>query len=295
MYLTGFADEAARDIDSQIQAVKELGWSNMESRNIDGVNIHDLPENTFEQVCDKLGESGVRINCFGSAIGNWSKPITKPPDSSYEEMRRAIPRMQKLGTKMIRIMSFSVPGMIPLDDLETSKEVVRRLKELVTMAEDGGVLCVHENCMNYGGQSYEHTLRLLGEIQSPALRLVFDTGNPVFARDVRGRAPYEWQDSLEFYNKVSEHVAYVHIKDAFVKEGGEKPTYTFPGEGAGHIPEILEDLHRRGYDGGFSIEPHMMLVAHDKSVQSAAEAQFANYVEYGRRIEKIVRQIGWKV
>ena len=66
------------------------------------------------------------------------------------------------------------------------------------------------------------------------------------------------------------------------------------------IEPILDRLrnfsnHHRGYDGGFSIEPHMMLVAHDKSVQSAAEARFANYVEYGRRVEKIVRQIGWKV
>jgi hypothetical protein len=29
------------------------------------------------------------------------------------------------------------------------------------MAEDAGLLCVHENCMNWGGLSYEHTLKLL--------------------------------------------------------------------------------------------------------------------------------------
>src|SRR6185503_15552096 len=36
MYLTGFADEAARDIDAQIRATLELGWRSIESRNIDG-------------------------------------------------------------------------------------------------------------------------------------------------------------------------------------------------------------------------------------------------------------------
>ena len=50
MYLTGFADEAANGIDGQIKAVKELGWSNIEARSIDGVNIHDLSDEQFDDV-----------------------------------------------------------------------------------------------------------------------------------------------------------------------------------------------------------------------------------------------------
>jgi hypothetical protein len=53
MYYTGFADEAALGIDKQIEATKELGWKYIESRNIDGVNIHDLPEDKFEEVAGK--------------------------------------------------------------------------------------------------------------------------------------------------------------------------------------------------------------------------------------------------
>ena len=57
MYLTGFADEAAADIDGQIRATKELGWSRIEMRNVDGVNLHDLPDDKFEEVYGKcLGE-----------------------------------------------------------------------------------------------------------------------------------------------------------------------------------------------------------------------------------------------
>lgn len=44
MYLTGFADEAATDIQGQIKAIKALGWSHLEARNIDRVNLHGLPE-----------------------------------------------------------------------------------------------------------------------------------------------------------------------------------------------------------------------------------------------------------
>ena len=44
MYLTGFADEAAQDLATQIKATKELGWNAIESRNINGKNIHDISE-----------------------------------------------------------------------------------------------------------------------------------------------------------------------------------------------------------------------------------------------------------
>lgn len=50
MYYTGFADEAARGITGQIEATKKLGWKWIESRAVDGVNIHDLPEEKFEAV-----------------------------------------------------------------------------------------------------------------------------------------------------------------------------------------------------------------------------------------------------
>jgi len=172
------------------------------------------------------------------------------------------------------------------------KEAIRRLKEIVRIAEDGGVVCVHENCTGWAGQSWEHTLRMLDAIPSPALRLVFDTGNPVHELYVRGNEPYAWQDSLEYYEHVKEHVVYVHIKDG--RMNGNTMEHTWPGEGVGHVREILSDLYKRGYDGGISIEPHMAVVAHDPSVRSDDDIRYWNFVEYGRRTEKIVRETGWK-
>ncbi|MFC1976460.1 sugar phosphate isomerase/epimerase, partial [Chloroflexota bacterium] len=71
MYYTGFADEAGASIDVQIKATKELGWSNIESRSIDGINLTDISDEKFEEVVEKLAEAGIKINCFGSAIANW--------------------------------------------------------------------------------------------------------------------------------------------------------------------------------------------------------------------------------
>ncbi|MBA3710397.1 MAG: TIM barrel protein, partial [Planctomycetes bacterium] len=181
MYYTGFADEAAHSIDGQIRATKELGWKWIESRKIDGANIHDISDAAFDEVCRKLEGSGVGINCFGSAIANWGKKIDEPGTSSLEEAERAIPRMKRLGTKLIRIMSYAVlPGKPPHEQLEDER--FRRLTELTKRFLDAGIQPVHENCMNYGGMGWRYSLRIVERV--PGLKLVFDTGNCVHSDDV---------------------------------------------------------------------------------------------------------------
>ena len=287
MYLTGFADEAADSIEGQINVTAELGWRNIEARSINGTNIHDISDPDFDSVADKLEDAGIKINCFGSAIANWSKHINEPFDSSLAEARRAIPRMERLGAKLIRIMSFALLKDRPPDD-QMEEERFRRLRELVKMFADVGVTAVHENCMNYGGMSWKHTLKMLENV--PGLKLAFDTGNPIFTDDRTKPQPHPKQSPWEFYEHVKEHIAYVHIKDGRFDEQSQKPTFTYPGEGVGSVPEIVKDLLAHGYDGGFSIEPHMAIVHHDPTDPASDERRIANYLEYGRRMENIIKQ-----
>ncbi len=288
MYLTGFADEAAETIDGQIKATKELGWKNIEARSVSGTNIHDLPEAEFDITAGKLEDAGIRVNCFGSTIANWEKQITEPFDSSLEEAKRAIPRMQRLGTKLVRIMSFAVLEDRGPDD-QMEEERFRRLLELQKMFTDEGLTPVHENCMNYGGMSWQYTLKLLEGV--PGLRLVFDTGNPVFSADRSKPKPWPRQSSWEFYKRVKEHIEYVHIKDGVWDDAKKNVTYTFPGEGDGDVYRIVKDLLESGYDGGISIEPHMVTVFHDDPIAAKEEAKHKMYVEYGRRMEKMIESI----
>lgn len=288
MYLTGFADEAGSDIDTQIKATKELGWENIESRNINGTNIHDISDADFDIVCGKLDDAGVKINCFGASIANWAKEITDPFDSSLEETRRAIPRMQRLGTKLVRIMSFAVlKDRSPDDQME--EERFRRVRELQKMFTDAGITPVHENCMNYGGMGWKYTLKLIENV--PKLKLVFDTGNPVFTDDKGKPAPYPKQSAWEFYTNVKEHIAYIHIKDGIWNEAEQKTDFTFAGDGHGDVRRIVKDLLDSGYDGGISMEPHLSVVFHDESVQSEDQVKYDNYVEYGKRFMKLLEEI----
>ncbi|MCL5269494.1 MAG: sugar phosphate isomerase/epimerase [bacterium] len=288
MYYTGIADEAAPGLAGQIRATKELGWRHIESRNIDGVNIHDMTDEAFEHACETLAGSGVSIDTFASAIANWGKKIDQPFDNSLAEARRAIPRMRRLGAMKIRIMSFAVMEDREPDD-QMEGERFRRLRELTAMFTGEGITPVHENCMNYGGMGWRYTLRMLENV--PGLKLVYDTGNPVFTWNRQEPKPWRRQSSWEFYRHVKEHIVHVHVKDGWMDEANNKMLYTFPGEGDGDVEAVLADLLAGGYEGGLSIEPHMATVFHDKEKTEREELMYANYTEYGRRLMALVEGI----
>lgn len=298
MYYTGFADEAASGIDAQIKATRELGWDFIESRNIDGKNIHDLTDEAFEKVYESLNESGIRINCFGSAVANWSRDPRSEEDfqKSIEELNRAIPRMKKLGCTMIRGMSFTRLRDQSLYTPELETLIFKKIQTLVKICEENGIDFMHENCANYGGMSSDHTLKLIEAIDSPRFKILFDTGNPLNSVDYREGYTNQMQDALQFYSAIKEHIAYVHIKDGRFTRIQENEIFNqsewcFPGEGEGKVREIVTDLLKNGYDGGFSMEPHMAVVYHDDSSESEEELKYSNYIEYGKRFMALVDNI----
>ena len=197
--------------------------------------------------------------------------------------------MQRLGTPLVRIMSYAQK---PWGEDQQEQERFRRLREIVKRFSDAGLQALHENCMNWGGFSAEHTLRLVEEV--PGLQLIFDTGNPVFQRDRSKPEPHPWQDPLEFFEKVKAHVAHVHIKDCLnPPEGSDEPErYTFPGEGQARLVEILEALRVTDYQGAYAIEPHVATVFHAQDGEEVDPDECLNsYLAYGQAFEELLQTI----
>lgn len=275
MFFSGIGDEAGQDIDAQIRAHKDLGWEHIELRLVDGQNITQLDDAKFDEVCGKLEAAGLQVSCFGSAIANWARPITCDPQIDIQDLQRAIPRMQRLGVPFIRVMSYPNDLEAPLSEPEWREESIRRMKVLAKMAEDAGITLAHENCSGWGGLSAQNSNVLLREVDSPALKVVFDTGNPVTYG----------QNAWDYYQDVFDDIVYVHVKDA--KRVGGDDVYTYCGDGEGYVAEIVGDLLARGYDGGFSIEPHLAAIIHTGQ-QATPEDLYNSYTEYGRRLMQIV-------
>jgi sugar phosphate isomerase/epimerase len=290
MNLLGIGDEAATSLAGQIQATQELNWHHLEMRGVEvpgyaKANFHDLPDPAFDLALRRLEGAGIGVYCFGSAIMNWAKRLGDPFDITLAEVKRAIPRMTRLGTKYVRIMSFK-PGD---DEYRIPVEVFRRVKDVTNRFLDAGLQPVHENCMNYGGMSWQHALELLDKC--PGLKWVFDTANPVFNPDRSKPKPWPRQDAWEFWDHVRDHVVHIHIKDATWNPAKNDADYHWPGEGQGRVKEILKDAVAHGYDAGLSIEPHMVTVFHDAQARTSNEdALRQNYIEYGRRLEALLRE-----
>lgn len=298
--LTGIGDEAGNSLEAQIKATKALGWRHIEMRNVKvpgfpSGNVHDIPDAAFEQLVATLEQEGVSICGFGSTIGNWASQITDDFSITLERVQRAIPRMQRLGTKLIRVMSYAVLKDSEGRDLpdQHAPERFRRLREIKARCDDAGITMVHENCMNYGGMSISRALETLENV--PGLRWVFDTCNPVFNLD-RDNPPH-MQDPWAFYQAVKPAISHIHIKDGHYNPTTKDCDYSLPGQGSGQVARILTDLLASGYGGFVSIEPHTAVVFHNTGAPSTmdpaakAQEQFDSYVAYGRELEKILAGI----
>jgi len=300
MKFTGIADEAGSDIHTQIQATRTLGWDSIELRNVSvnnsaAASIHEIPQSDFENVADVLQKDSMNVCGIGSTIGNWAHPIDDPFEITLEELTRLIPRAQQLNVNIIRIMSYAVRKNNDGSDAadQRSPERFQRLREISKRLTDAGLIPAHENCMNYGGMGIRYTEELLSEV--PGLKLVFDTGNPVFNRDRTKPHPQPFQNAWDFYRAIADNIVHVHIKDCVWNPAKQDAEYLFPGEGHGFVREILADLKKRAYTGYVSIEPHMAVVFHDPKASDLDDKnrrlQFNNFVEYGQKLESLVNSL----
>jgi sugar phosphate isomerase/epimerase len=298
MKLTGIADEAGNHIATQIKAHQQLGWDTIEARffEVDGFekgSFHEVPGAAFDQAVAALEQAGMGVCGVGATIANWAHSVKDDFQITLDEIARCIPRMQRVGSKIVRIMSYAILEDGAENDLgdQMKEERFRRLREIKARFDDAGITAVHENCMNFGGMSIPHALELQENV--PGLKWVFDTGNPVFNPDRAQPRPYPRQDAWEWYQALKPHIVHVHVKDGTWDAENGEAHFTFPGEGDGYTREIIADLKATGYDGYISIEPHVSVVFHDtgtdeRDPEELAREQFDSYVRYGEAMKAIV-------
>ena len=276
--LAVIGDEAGPDLDSQLTALARLGWDLIELRTVDGRALADLSPAAFGRLVDRLAAAGVGTVCVDSRIANWARPVTGPLDLDIAELDVLAERCAALGTRYVRVMSYPNDG---LPDDAWGREAVRRLRLLTARAERAGLVLLHENCSGWAGRDAMRMLRLLAEVDSPALGLVFDTGNGV-------EHGYDAYDLLaELLAAVPERVLHVQVKDA--AGTADRPDYCYPGQGRCRVADCLRLLFDSGYRGVLSVEPHLLVRPHAQNdhVELAGDG-VEMVVEYGRRLAALV-------
>jgi len=238
--LTCFADEISSELEEQLELLEQEGIRHLEIRNVWGKNVLELSSEELNRLGSLLKDRGFTVSSIASPIGKY--PAASPFGPQQKAMERAIDAARALNTPYIRLFSYHLPDNEPRERFRD--EVLYRMKWLAEAAERSGVTILLENDNEMYGSLWEGGMEIIEHCQSPNVKFAFDSGNYVMS----GVEPM-----LEAYPVVAPHIGYVHIKDAT-----RDPRQFVPaGAGQGRIDELVAALHKRGFNGYLSVEPHL--------------------------------------
>jgi sugar phosphate isomerase/epimerase len=238
--LSGFSDEISPEFEEQCSVVSSLGLKYLEFRSAWDVNILDFDDAQLARANDILSAHRLGVSSIGSPIGKIF--INEDFGPHLERMRHAADVAHYFGAPYIRIFSFFIPAGSDPDSHRD--EVLSRMTELARVAEEHDVILLHENEKEIYGDIPRRCLDVGESVGSPNLKVAWDAANFVQV----GVRPF-----TEGYAMLRPYLEYVQIKDALLATGEVVPA----GQGDGEVIETIRELRRDGFDGFFSLEPHL--------------------------------------
>lgn len=238
--LSGFGDEIDPEPAIQAAVLHALGASHIEVRSAWGVNVSEWDDAQLEQYAALLEQYGLKVSAVASPIGKVD--VFLPAEHEVERLRKVIRVARRLESRYIRVFSFYRGEQQSHDDVRDA--VMERMGLLAAEAAAHDVVLLHENEKDIYGDTPDRVLDLVETVDSPALKLAWDSANFVQV----GSKPFS-----DGYAALRPHVVYLQVKDALAATGEVVPA----GEGDGELLETLTALRDDGYTGFASLEPHL--------------------------------------
>lgn len=242
--LSAFADEVTDDFLGQVKylAAEHLGY--IEPRFINKKNIMDLTRQELNEAKKEIVDYGLKVSAIGSPIGKVR--LDEPFEPHLDKFKHAVDLAVFFASPFIRVFSYYAPEGQDIADYR--ELVLERMLSQVEIIGDVDVVMVHENEAHIYGHTAENCVDLVGTVNSPKLRLVYDPANFVWGEKITDNVKSCWP-------LMKPYVAHVHIKDW--KLGTD--IGSIPGKGDGQIPELLAELAAMDYDGCLTMEPHLQV------------------------------------
>jgi sugar phosphate isomerase/epimerase len=164
-----------------------------------------------------------------------------PEEAAF--VRREIDFAVELGVDLLRIFVSHIPAEYVTEHVW--RRALERMSEVVPYAEERGVRLALENHFGITGKT-EDLLRVVENVQSPALGLLLDPANFVPCG----------QDPVQAAQELAPYVIYAHLKDCVPNDNGAYFGHDFVDVGAGVVdyPGVLKALKSSGYAGYLSVE-----------------------------------------
>lgn len=230
-----FADESSNVFEEQVEALVRNGYDYLEIRNLNGKSVTGLTLEEAKECKKLLSDNGLSVRSVGSPIGKID--VNGDFDAHMDLFRHTLEVANVLGAERMRIFSFFMPeGENP----ENYRNVVlERMAIMAQIAKEYNVIPCHENEKGIYGETAQRCLEIYKTV--PEIKGIFDPANFVYC----------FHDTLEAWEILKDYIDYMHIKDALASG-----RVVLPGDGIGHVPEILAMY---GAQGGemITLEPHL--------------------------------------
>lgn len=236
--ISGFTDEIAQDLTTQLESMKTLDMRYMEMRGVDGDNLIYHGRDKVKEIKERLDDAGVKLSALGSPLGKIG--IEDAFEKHMEDFKQAVEIAHMMDAKNIRMFSFYVPDG---KGASYKEAVFDRLGSFVDYAKKNDIVLLHENEKGIYGEMAAECLELMKAFGGEHFQAIFDFANFVQAK----------QDTMEAYKMLKQYIAYIHVKDAIWETGQVVPA----GMGDGNVEAILKDLYADGFAGFLSLEPHL--------------------------------------
>lgn len=255
--LAAITDEFSPDLDTALDAMAGVGMRGAELRVIGGKNVIDLDDGEIDRARALVERRGMQVIGIASPVLKCVLVDAPPVDASFQQdmfgvdrpfadqpklARRAFEIAARTGARMIRVFSY----WRTTDPAACTDRIVAALRELADEASRRGVIIALENEHACNVGSGAEAAALMGALDHPALKLLWDPANALVA----GETPYP-----DGYRALpAGRVVHVHVKDCVVTN--HKPTWGPVGERDVNWRGQLDALLRDGYAGWLSLETH---------------------------------------
>ena len=236
--ISGFADEIAQDLTTQLENLKKLNMRYMEMRGVDGNNLIVHTADKVKEIKERLDAAGVALSALGSPLGKIG--IEDAFEKHFEDFKQAVDIAHRMDCPNIRMFSFYVPEG---NGKEYKSKVFDRLGQFADYAKVNNVVLLHENEKGIYGEKATECREIMDTFGGENFKAIFDFANFVQAD----------QDTWEAYELLKGDIAYIQVKDAIKGTGQVVPA----GMGDGNVEVILKDLYADGFKGFLSLEPHL--------------------------------------
>jgi sugar phosphate isomerase/epimerase len=254
-------DGISRDLEHALKVMTEAGLKYAELQFLWEKEVGDLTDDELSKAQGLIERYKVNVSCIsrhnfaGMLVG-----ATEVGDANHNKhmdgLKRCIGLAKAVNCKLVRIMSFRremiLAGTAGAEHWIVSKGAWTKLLELlrpaVQLAQDEDVTLVVETGNNAMITSGYLGRKLIDELGSDHLKILWDPGNSLYACEPT------YPDGYEALGV--DGIGHIHIKDCVVDM--PKATVHFREMGAGQMAQYFEPLaaalKRDRYQGGISLE-----------------------------------------